>query len=85
MARNSSSVSANSQQYTINTMEGFAEGSASFVYRGFEISFSTMGYNGFGSLQSVLVIADEGKGDIIDDKSHTVEDAIAFVNKRIDG
>lgn len=85
MARNSSAVCENSQQYTINTMEGFVEGSASFVYRGFEISFSTMGYNSFGTLQSVLVIADDGKGDIINDKSHTVEEAIAFVNKRIDG
>lgn len=64
MTRTSEDAAQNSQQYTITDHSGFIEASGAFIYRGYLISFSTMGYNRMITRTPVLVINNNGNGSI---------------------
>lgn len=79
MPRTSEEAAQNSQQYTIINLEGFTEAAASFIYRGFLISFSTVGYTKKITQTKVLVTNNNGNGDVTHE-FETVESAIVNIN-----
>lgn len=83
MRRTSEDAAQNSQQYTITDNSGFIEASGAFIYRGYLISFSTMGYNRMITRTPVLVISNNGNGSIEKDFD-TIESAIININSWLD-
>lgn len=83
MTRTSEDAAQNSQQYTITDHSGFIEASGAFIYRGYLISFSTMGYNRMITRTPVLVISNNGNGGIEKDFD-TIESAIININSWLD-
>lgn len=82
MPRTSEDASQNSQEFTVVDHSGFVEAAASFIYRSYLISFSTMGYNKSVTRNPVLVIANKGNSDNTQ-RFDTVESAIANIDSWI--
>jgi len=84
--RNSTNAFENNQNYTIVNHSGFVEAAGQFIYKGFKISFSTMGYNG-GCCSTKVAVFDNNGNDVFDKNGNfqdfdTVEDAIEFLNSK---
>lgn len=79
MPRTSEDAFQNSQEFTVVDHAGFIEAAASFIYRGYLISFSTMGYNKAITRNPVLVIANKGNSDNTQ-SFDTVESAIVNID-----
>lgn len=67
------------QKYTILQNRNEIDACAKFMYRGYEISFSTVGYSFGGSLNEVAVFSVEDKRVF---ECATVEDAICWINSK---
>lgn len=77
--RDSIIPSENTQSYTIiNDQYAFGEGCAKFMYSGYEISFSTKGYQNGSCLNEVCVF--DGNSNVPLLKANTVEEAIDGIN-----
>lgn len=73
----------NVQDYTIiNDSYQFSEGCAKFIYRGYEISFSTIGYQQGSCLNEVCVFEQGESKPFL--KTTSVEDAIDQINQRVE-
>jgi hypothetical protein len=81
--RNSIKPENNFQQYAIiNSKYQFDEGCAKFIYRGYEVSFSTIGYEQGSCLNEVCVLEQGESKPLL--KTSSVEDAINQVNQRVE-
>lgn len=76
--RNSIQASENNQEYTIVNHAGFLEGAGQFMYKGYKISFSTLGYNG-GACSTRVAIFDKNH-DVVHE-TDTVQDAILHIEQ----
>jgi len=75
--RTSENASENFQDYTIVDRSGFVEAAGQFMYKGYKISFSTLGYKG-GACPTRVAVFDKNNNYV--NETHTVQDAIEYIH-----